>query len=69
MVHQLRNYTLHFLSAIIAFTLCPYVAKATDAEPGKQVQQSTIIVTDGEKSSIHQLLQRGFQHFGGCKSQ
>ena len=52
MVHHLRNYTLHLLCAIIAFTLCPHVAKATDAEPGKQVQQSTTIVTDGEKSSI-----------------
>ena len=52
MVHQLRNYTLHLLCAIIAFALCPHVAKATDAEPGKQVQQSTIIVTDDEKSSI-----------------
>jgi predicted peptidase len=52
MVHQLRNYTLHLLCAIIALTLCPHVAKATDAEPGKQVQQSTTIVTGGEKSSI-----------------
>ncbi len=52
MVHQLRNYTLHLFCAIIAFTLCPHIAEATDAEPGKQVQQSTTIVTDGEKSSI-----------------
>ena len=52
MVHQLRNYTLHLFCAIIAFTLCPHIAEATDAEPGKQVQQSTTIVTDGEQSSI-----------------
>ncbi|MBT4692228.1 MAG: phospholipase [Planctomycetaceae bacterium] len=52
MGHQLHNYTLPLLCVIIAFTLCPHVAKATDAVPGKQVQQSTTIVTDGEKSSI-----------------
>ena len=52
MVHQLRHYTLHLLCAIIACTLYPHVAKAIDAEPGKQIQQSTTIVTNGEKSSI-----------------
>jgi predicted peptidase len=52
MVQQLRKYTLHLLFAIITFTFSVHVVKATDVEPGKQVQQSTTIVTAGKKSSI-----------------
>ena len=52
MVHHLRNCIFHLLGLIITFMFCPYGVNATDAEPGKQVQQSTTIVTGGDKHSI-----------------